>query len=316
MSRLLDVRDLRITFATRRGPVAAVRDLSFTLAPGEVLGLVGESGSGKSQAMLGLMGLLAKNGRTAGGTALFEGQDLLALDEGALRRVRGRRIAMIFQDPMTALNPYLTVGRQMAEVLEVHQGLDRRAAEAQALRLLERVRIPAARARLHLHPHEFSGGMRQRVMIAMALLCHPALLIADEPTTALDVTVQAQILDLLAEIRRDEGTAIILISHDLGVIAGLADRVVVMYAGRAAEAAEVHRLFARPRHPYAAGLLAAMPRPDDAAQDDLHAIEGQPPDPAALPPGCAFRPRCPRGDDLCLADPPFVEEVACHHPLP
>jgi len=304
MAPVLEVRDLNVRFATPDGEVAAVSDLSFQVAAGEVLGIVGESGSGKSQAMMGIMGLLAGNGR-ATGTALYGGGNLIGLPAGPLNRLRGGRIAMIFQDPMTALNPYLRISRQMTEVLQVHKGMNERIAREAAIAMLERVRIPDARRRFDLYPHELSGGMRQRVMIAMALLCGPDLLIADEPTTALDVTVQAQILDLLADLGRDTGVAIVLITHDLGVIARLADRVMVMYAGRAVETADVADLFADPRHPYAQGLLAAMPRPDDSGA--LATIPGQPPNMQRPIVGCAFAPRCPLAEAACRAVlPPLV----------
>lgn len=301
---VLDVRNLNVRFATLDGEVAAVSDLSFHVAAGEVLGIVGESGSGKSQAMMGLMGLLAGNGR-AEGDAMYGGVNLIGLPAGRLNRLRGGRIAMIFQDPMTALNPYLRISRQMTEVLQVHKGMGGRAAREAAISMLERVRIPDARRRFDLYPHEFSGGMRQRVMIAMALLCGPDLLIADEPTTALDVTVQAQVLDLLADLGRDTGVAIVLITHDLGVIACLADRVMVMYAGREVETAKVGDLFADPRHPYARGLLGAMPRPDDDGA--LATIPGQPPNMQRPITGCAFAPRCPLAEAACRAAlPPLV----------
>jgi oligopeptide transport system ATP-binding protein len=299
---LLDVQHLSTRFATPDGEVAAVSDLSFRLEAGETLGIVGESGSGKSQLALSLMGLLARNGR-ATGSARFQGEEILNLPPRALNRLRGNRIAMIFQDPMTCLNGYLRVERQMTEVLEIHQGLDRATARLRAIEMLDAVQIPDARSRIRHYPHEFSGGMRQRVMIAMALLCKPDLLIADEPTTALDVTVQAQILALLNQLRAAHDMAIILITHDLGVIAGIADHVMVMYAGRTCEYAAAEELFDQPRHPYTQGLLASAPRLDSAAGERLRAIPGNPPNLIALPPGCAFADRCERRFARCASRP-------------
>jgi oligopeptide transport system ATP-binding protein len=300
---VLAVDDLRVRFETPDGPVTAVDGISFSVGAGEALGVVGESGSGKSQIFLATMGLLAANGR-AEGRVRYGGQNILGLAPRALNAIRGGRMAMVFQDPMTSLNPYLKISRQMTEVLVTHQGLSERAARTEALTMLERVRIPDARRRFDLYPHEFSGGMRQRVMIAIALLCRPDLLICDEPTTALDVTVQAQILDLLADVRRELGTAIVLISHDFGVIARIADRVMVMYAGRIAETGSVDELFESPRHPYTQGLLASMPRTEGALSETLATIPGQPPNLQRLPPGCAFAPRCPLAEDRCRAGVP------------
>ncbi len=304
---LLEVRDLRVRFAVRDGEVEAVNGLDFAMAPGETLGIVGESGSGKSQTVLAMLGLLSSNGR-AEGRVHFQGRDLLSLRAEELNRVRGNEIAMIFQDPMTSLNPYMRIGRQMAEVLRLHQGMGREQARERSVELLEAVRIPDARSRLDRYPHEFSGGMRQRVMIAMALLCRPALLIADEPTTALDVTVQAQIIQLLRELRRDIDTSIILITHDLGVVAGLCDRVLVMYAGRMVEYGPVEDIFRDPQHPYTRGLLESVPRLDRARGQRLHSIPGNPPNLLHLPPGCPFEPRCERRMERCAtARPPLVE---------
>ncbi|MBT0569805.1 ATP-binding cassette domain-containing protein [Curvibacter sp. CHRR-16] len=308
---ILSIQDLHVQFSTPDGAVQAVNGLNFALGKGETLGIVGESGSGKSQTVLAMMGLLASNGR-ASGQALFHGQDLLRLPVVELNRIRGNRIAMIFQDPMTSLNPYLTIERQMTEVLQLHKGMDRRSARAQAVRMLDAVKIPEAAQRIGLYPHEFSGGMRQRVMIAMALLCEPELLLADEPTTALDVTVQAQIITLLRELQRDFGTAIILITHDLGVVAGLCQQVLVMYGGRVMEQGSADQLFANPSHPYTRGLLNAIPRLDDAGQT-LQAIAGIPPNMARPPKGCPFAPRCQWAQDVCHQQLASTSTVAAGH---
>jgi oligopeptide transport system ATP-binding protein len=308
---LLAVEGLSVRFATPEGEVAAVSEVSFAIAPGESLGVVGESGSGKTQLFLSLMGLLAKNGSCAGG-ARFRGEELLGLPARQLNGIRGVKLAMIFQDPMTSLNPYLRISRQMTEVLVEHKGMSERAARARSIALLDQVGIPAASSRFDLYPHEFSGGMRQRVMIAIALLCEPDLLIADEPTTALDVTVQAQILELLLELRRDRGMAIVLITHDLGVVAGLAERVMVMYAGRIVEEGPVDAIFAAPQHPYTLGLLRSTPRLEEHVEA-LRTIPGQPPNLQALPPGCAFNDRCPFAFARCLAERPQLRGVAPGH---
>jgi oligopeptide transport system ATP-binding protein len=314
---MLQVDNLHTHFHTDDGVVRAVDGVSFHLDRGEVLGIVGESGSGKSVTSLSIMGLIAKPpGRHPAGRVVFDGMDLLGLPEAKMREIRGDRIAMIFQDPMTSLNPYLTVERQLTEVLEHHRGLSRRAARAQALAVLERVGIPDAERRLGAYPHEFSGGMRQRVMIAMALLCEPELLIADEPTTALDVTIQAQILELIATLRRSLGMAVLLITHDLGVVAGMADRVLVMYAGRVVETGGIDEIFADPRHPYTRGLLQSVPRLDEDKRAKLVPIAGLPPDLSNLPPGCAFAPRCTDREDACLAENPApvgLRAVRCIH---
>jgi oligopeptide transport system ATP-binding protein len=309
MTAILDVRNLKTSFSTQEGAVRAVNDVSFHIEAGETLGIVGESGSGKSQIFMSIMGLLAKNGR-AEGNVLFKGQEILNLPADKLNKIRGVKMSMIFQDPMTSLNPYLTVKRQMTEVLETHRGMSQDAALATAVELLDVVQIPEARRRIHMYPHEFSGGMRQRVMIAMALLCQPELLIADEPTTALDVTVQAQILDLLGKLRQETGMAIALITHDLGVIAGLADRVMVMYAGEIAERANAGPLFKTPQHPYTQGLLRSMPRLDESRIDRLQTIGGQPPNLQRLPDGCRFRDRCSYAFDRCAAEKPLLRHVA------
>jgi oligopeptide transport system ATP-binding protein len=311
------VDNLKTTFWTPEGDVAAVGGVSFHIDAGETLGIVGESGSGKSQIFMSVMGLLAKNGR-AEGSVRFKGKDILNLPVEELNKIRGVKMSMIFQDPMTSLNPYLTVKRQMTEVLETHRGMSQDAALSVAVELLDVVQIPEARRRIQMYPHEFSGGMRQRVMIAMALLCQPELLIADEPTTALDVTVQAQILDLLGKLKRETNMAIALITHDLGVIAGLADRVMVMYAGEIAEGARAAPLFKSPQHPYTQGLLRSMPRLDESRINRLQTIGGQPPNLQHLPDGCRFRDRCGYAFDRCAAEKPLLRTIgegrakACH----
>lgn len=289
----------------------AVNSVSFEVAAGETLAIVGESGSGKSVTALSILRLIPEPGRIENGRILFEGRDLLALDEAGIRAVRGNRIAMIFQEPMSSLNPVLTIGRQVAEPLRLHRRLKRREALDQAVDLLRSVAIPDAEKRLGDYPHQFSGGMRQRAMIAMALACHPRLLIADEPTTALDVTVQAQILELLKERTRETDSALILITHDLGVVARYADRVAVMYGGRIVESGPAGALYADPRHPYTQGLLRSVPRLEGDTGARLASIEGQPPDLSALPVGCAFEPRCPNAHERCLeAPPPLVAHGA------
>jgi oligopeptide/dipeptide ABC transporter ATP-binding protein len=304
---LLELRELRTEFRTEAGLLRAVDGVSFVLRSGETLALVGESGSGKSVTALSILRLVAEPpGRVAGGEIRFRGRDLLRLSPRELRAIRGREISMIFQEPMTSLNPVFTCGRQVAEVLELHQGLARAAARAQAIELLRRVGIAAPEHRVDEYPHQVSGGMRQRVMIAMALACRPAVLIADEPTTALDVTIQAQILELLADLKRELGMAVLLITHDLGVVAETADRVAVMYAGQVVELADVRALFSRPLHPYTAGLLASLPRLG-SARGRLRAISGQVPDPLAFPGGCRFHPRCPVAIEKCRSAIPPLE---------
>jgi oligopeptide/dipeptide ABC transporter ATP-binding protein len=319
---LLSVEDLQVRFATRRGTVHAVNGITFDIAPGETLGIVGESGCGKSVTSLAILGLLARNGRVESGRALFEGQDLIRQSDRALRRIRGREIAMIFQDPMSSLNPVLTIGRQIREALETHFDMDRKEAEANAAEALARVGIPSAKARLKDYPHQFSGGMRQRAMIAMALACKPKLMIADEPTTALDVTIQAQILDLLRALVAEENAALILITHDLGVVAGMCERVNVMYAGRFVETGSAEQLFDSPRHPYTLGLLQSVPRLDAGRRARLHPIEGAPPNMLRPPSACPFQPRCRFEVDLSRREVPQLVEVepghqvACFNPVP
>jgi peptide/nickel transport system ATP-binding protein len=318
---LLEVTDLSVRFDTDDGGVHAVDRMAFTLEPGEVLGIVGESGCGKSVTCLSLVRLLPETA-VVSGRALFQGTDLLALSPRRLRRVRGREIAYVFQEPMTSLNPVFTVGHQIDEVLRRHLDLPRREARRRSLDLLRLVRIPAPERRLDEYPHQLSGGMRQRVMIAMALACDPKVLVADEPTTALDVTIQAGILDLMRDIRARLGTAIILITHNLGVVADIADRVLVMYAGRKAEEAPVEELFARPQHPYTIGLLGAVPRPyeGEGTRARLREIPGRVPSLRELPQACAFADRCPRADELTRSEVPQLREVgprhwvACFHP--
>jgi peptide/nickel transport system ATP-binding protein len=305
---LLEVRELHTHFAGEAGELRAVDGVSFALLPGRTLGVVGESGSGKSVTALSIMGLLPMPpGRVAGGEVLFEGVDLLQLDRAALRERRGNQLAMIFQEPMTSLNPAFTIGDQIAEAVLRHRAVSPREARAQAIEMLRRVRMPVPERRVDDYPHKLSGGMRQRAMIAMALVCGPKLLIADEPTTALDVTIQAQILDLLRELRAETGTAIMLITHDLGVVAELAHEVIVMYAGKVMERALVAALFETPQHPYTIGLLGSIPRLDGAALR-LASIDGAVPNPQALPRGCRFHPRCPFVIDQCRErEPPLVE---------
>jgi oligopeptide/dipeptide ABC transporter ATP-binding protein len=297
---ILSVRDLRTWFQTDQGLVKAVDGVSFDLRRGETLGLVGESGSGKSVANLSLLGLVPRpEGRVAGGAALFHGQDLLTLPPPALRAIRGNRIAMVFQDPMTALNPFLRISTQMTEVLALHQGLGRRAARMRAVELLQLAGVAAAERRIDQYPHQFSGGMRQRVVIAMALSCNPEILIADEPTSALDVTIQAQILDLVKGLTERLGTAVILVTHSLGVVAGTCDTLCVMYAGRIVERGPTAEVFARPLHPYTQGLIRSVPRLDRMGRERLEAIPGQPPVVIDLPECCPFHPRCPAAMEVC-----------------
>ncbi|MFB7173837.1 ABC transporter ATP-binding protein [Streptomyces sp. NPDC056254] len=318
---LLEVRDLHVEFTTRDGVAKAVNGVHYSVDEGETLAVLGESGSGKSVTAQAVMGILdVPPGRIAGGEILFKGRDLLRMKEDERRRIRGAEMAMIFQDALSALNPVLTVGAQLGEMYEVHRGTSRKEARAKAVELMDRVRIPAAKQRVGDYPHQFSGGMRQRIMIAMALALEPSLIIADEPTTALDVTVQAQVMDLLAELRRELNMGLILITHDLGVVADVADKIAVMYAGRIVEAAPVHEIYKAPAHPYTRGLLDSIPRLDQKGQE-LYAIKGLPPNLLRIPPGCAFNPRCPMAREVCRSDVPPLYPVtespaprasACH----
>ena len=311
---LLEVKDLRTHFFTQDGVVQAVNGISFYVGEGETLGIVGESGCGKSVSVLSVMRLIPQPpGKIVGGEVWFDGRDLLKVSDDEIRKVRGNRIAMIFQDPMTSLNPVLTIGRQIGEALELHMGMSREEARRRSAELLTMVGLPQAESRLNDYPHQFSGGMRQRAMIAMALACNPALLIADEPTTALDVTIQAQIVDLVKRLRDDIGMAIIWITHDLGVVAGLADRVQVMYAGFVVEEAPVKELYANPRHPYTLGLLGSLPRLDEIRVEKLTSIEGLPPDLIALPEGCPFEARCVYAIEKCKTERPDLEAVGPKH---
>ena len=303
---LLEVQGLQTYFKVKAGKVRAVDGVSFGVKPGEKVGVVGESGCGKSVTALSIMRLLPQPpAEYVGGIILFEDQDLLDAPESAMRKIRGGKIGMIFQDPMTCLNPTMTVGNQIGEALRIHLKLSKDEARKRAVSLLEQVGIPAAAERINSYPHQFSGGMRQRVMIAIALACNPKLLIADEPTTALDVTVQAQILELINGVATDFGTAVILITHDLGVVAGMTDRVVVMYAGKVVETAPTDELFAHPRHPYTLGLLSSVPRLDEERHSQLRTIEGAPPDLLKPPPGCPFMPRCAFAHPICRTMPPL-----------
>ncbi|MFD9411191.1 ABC transporter ATP-binding protein [Streptomyces sp. NPDC059989] len=312
---LLEVRDLHVEFKTRDGVAKAVNGVDYSVDEGETLAVLGESGSGKSVTAQAVMGILdMPPGRIAGGEILFKGRDLLKMKEDERRKIRGADMAMIFQDALSSLNPVLSVGAQLGEMYEVHRGTSRKEAKAKAVELMDRVKIPAAKQRVGDYPHQFSGGMRQRIMIAMALALEPSLIIADEPTTALDVTVQAQVMDLLAELQRELNMGLILITHDLGVVADVADKIAVMYAGRIVEAAPVHEIYKAPAHPYTRGLLDSIPRLDQKGQE-LYAIKGLPPNLLAIPPGCAFNPRCPIGQAVCRTDVPPLYEVT-ESPVP
>ncbi|WP_328927472.1 ABC transporter ATP-binding protein [Streptomyces sp. NBC_00190] len=318
---LLEVRDLHVEFKTRDGVAKAVNGVDYSVEEGETLAVLGESGSGKSVTAQAIMGILdMPPGRIAGGEILFKGQDLLKMKEEDRRKIRGADMAMVFQDALSSLNPVLSVGAQLGEMYEVHRGMSRKDAKGKAVELMDRVKIPAAKQRVGDYPHQFSGGMRQRIMIAMALALEPSLIIADEPTTALDVTVQAQVMDLLAELQRELNMGLILITHDLGVVADVADKIAVMYAGRIVEAAPVHEIYRAPAHPYTRGLLDSIPRLDQKGQE-LYAIKGLPPNLLAIPPGCAFNPRCPMAQAVCRTDVPPLYAVtgspvrrssACH----
>jgi peptide/nickel transport system ATP-binding protein len=316
---LLDVRRLRVEFPTRRGTLAAVRDVSFAIAPGEVLGVVGESGAGKSLTGAAIIGLIDAPGRIAGGAILLSGRRIDPLPYHEMRRVRGREIGAVFQDPLTSLNPLYTIGRQLIETIRTHLGLGEGAARARAIGLLEEVGIPAAARRIDHYPHQFSGGMRQRVVIALALAAEPKLIIADEPTTALDVSIQAQIIQLLKRLARERGTAIMLVTHDMGVIAETADRVAVMYAGRIVEIGPVADVIHRPRHPYTVGLMGSIPSIVEG-RARLAQIDGTMPRLTAMPSGCAFHPRCSRASGRCSQEQPELEplgatKAACWHPV-
>ncbi len=312
--RLLQVKDLSTHFYTEEGVVKAVDGVSFDIEPGEILGLVGESGCGKTVSALSMLRLIPMPpGKIVSGQVTFEGEDLMKLDEEEIRHVRGNKIAMIFQEPMTSLNPVLTIGRQLTETLELHLHMDRQSAVQRAIELLEMVGLSEARTRINDYPHQFSGGMRQRVMIAMALSCNPKLLLADEPTTALDVTIQAQILELLTRLTRELGTAVIIITHNLGVVARYADRVNVMYAGKIVETAAALELYHNPRHPYTLGLLKSVPRLDQARKEKLDPIQGMPPDLIHMPDGCPFRPRCRFAVERCQVENPPLMLVGEKH---
>jgi oligopeptide transport system ATP-binding protein len=320
---LLSVRDLEVRFFTRRATIYAVSGISFDLGRGETLGIVGESGCGKSVSSLAMLGILPKTGRITRGEVRFGDRDLVKLKDSEVREIRGRDIGMVFQDPMTSLNPVLKVGRQVTEVLRKHLDMNKDEARREAIAVLERVGIPHAAERIDDYPHQFSGGMRQRVMIAMAIACRPKVLIADEPTTALDVTIQAQILDLLKGLVEEEGMGLILITHDLGVVAGICERTHVMYAGRFVETAPTSELFDRPRHPYTLGLLRSVPRLDASQKEKLIPIPGAPPDLTVLREGCSFAPRCPYATDRSRERTPVLERidgpthhVACWNPVP
>jgi oligopeptide transport system ATP-binding protein len=314
---ILSVRDLRTYFQTEDGVVKAVDGITFELAKGETLGIVGESGSGKSVTNLSIMRLIPEPpGKIVAGDIIFSGIDVRKLSIDEVRKIRGKRIAMIFQDPMTSLNPFLKISTQLMEVTRLHLGHNKQQARAHAVKMLKTVGIPEPESRLDSYPHEFSGGMRQRVMIAMAISCDPELLIADEPTTALDVTIQAQILELIKDLKGRMGTSVILITHDLGVVAGMTEKIIVMYAGKVFEQSPTGELFATPANPYTKGLLKSVPDPAHEQGQALYQIPGLPPDVAHLPPGCPFAPRCERAEDICHREfPPFVEVNANHHSL-
>ena len=313
MAKLLEVKNLATYFFTPEGVVKAVDDISYDLEEGEILGLVGESGCGKSVSALSLMRLIQNPGKNVAGEVIFDGKDLLSLSDKEMRSIRGKDMSMIFQEPMTSLNPVLTVGRQLTEALQLHMGMDKKQATVRAGELLLMVGIPEGSTRLRDYPHQFSGGMRQRVMIAMALSCNPKMLIADEPTTALDVTIQAQILELVQQLGKELGTSVLIITHNLGVVARYADRVNVMYAGKIIERGTAREIYGNPRHPYTIGLLASVPRLDEARKEMLQPIDGMPPDLIELPQGCSFRARCKYAIDRCATEIPPLVEVSEGH---
>lgn len=314
---ILEVKNLKTYFKTEDGIVKAVDGISFELKRGETVGIVGESGSGKSVTNLSILRLIPQPpGEIVAGEVSFHGRDILLLPHEEVRKIRGKRIAMIFQDPMTSLNPFMKISKQMMEITQLHLGYTKSQAYEHAVKMLETVGIPDARNRVDGYPHEFSGGMRQRVMIAMALSCEPEILIADEPTTALDVTIQAQILELIKKLKDETGTSVILITHDLGVVAGMTDKIIVMYAGKVFEQAPTKELFATPANPYTKGLLKSVPDPSHEEGKELYQIPGLPPDVAHLPSGCPFAPRCDRAEDICRQEyPPFVEINESHNSL-
>lgn len=313
MAILLEVKNLATYFFTPEGVVKAVDDISYDIEEGEILGLVGESGCGKSVSALSLMRLIQNPGKNVAGEVMFDGKDLLSLNDSEMRKIRGKDMSMIFQEPMTSLNPVLTIGRQLTEALQLHLGLNKKGANDRAGELLQMVGIPEGATRLRDYPHQFSGGMRQRVMIAMALSCNPKLLIADEPTTALDVTIQAQILELVQRLGKELGTSVLIITHNLGVVARYANRVNVMYAGKIVERGTAREIYGNPRHPYTIGLLASVPRLDEPKKEKLQPIEGMPPDLIELPQGCSFRERCKYAIDRCAAEIPPLREVSEGH---
>ena len=314
MPRLLELNDLHVEFSTDSGTVKAVDGVSYSVDLGETLAIVGESGCGKSVSALSIMGLLPKPaGKVLGGQVLFNGADLLTYSNSEMRRIRGREIAMVFQEPMTSLNPLLTIGRQLTESLELHMGMDAAQARTRVLELMDMVEITDAPRRLSQYPHHLSGGMRQRVMLALALSCRPKVIIADEPTTALDVTIQAQILELMKNLTDEFGMALIIITHNLGIVARYADTVNIMYAGRVVEGGTAEEIYINPNHPYTRGLMRSVPRPDYPRTAKLEPIEGQPPDLSQLPPGCAFQPRCPNAIGRCAEEAPPLVETSLGH---
>jgi oligopeptide/dipeptide ABC transporter ATP-binding protein len=311
-TNLLDINELQVQFQTEGGTVTSVRNISFSVNRGETVAVVGESGCGKSVTSLSILGLIASPGKVTGGSILFEDKNLLELNKKQIRKIRGNEISMIFQEPMTSLNPVFTIGSQMSEVFRVHQNLSKSEAKEKSVEMLNRVGIPNAEKVYSNFPHQLSGGMRQRVMIAMALSCNPKLLIADEPTTALDVTIQAQILDLMKELKDESNTGVILITHDLGVVAEMADRVVVMYAGEVVEEAPVGEIFSNPKHPYTQGLIQSIPKLE-VQQEYLDSIPGSVPNPLDMPQGCAFHPRCPLATEQCKLSKPILENINDSH---